>query len=194
MGANCILKARGSVPMGESRPQPMSTGPRNADHSLARQNIELLAKLEHESLTHRSRAERLSDAIAGFAGSLTFVGIHVVWFATWFTVNTGHMPGVRPFDPFPFILLSVAVSCEAVLLSTFVLIKQNRMSRRAEQREHLTLQISLLSEREVTELLRLQQMICERLGIQAENADLAELAQDTAVESLARELEEKMPS
>jgi uncharacterized membrane protein len=90
----------------------------------------------------------------------------------------------------------MAVSCEAVLLSTFVLMKQNRMSRRAEHRDHLHLQIALLAEKEVTKLLQGQRRISERLGISeiVLDPEVRELSENTAVDSLARELNRKLPN
>jgi uncharacterized membrane protein len=121
--------------------------------------------------------------------------LHVAGFAAWFVVNLGLIPGIRPFDPYPFILLAMAVSCEAVLLSTFVLMKQNRMSRRGEQRDQLHLQVALLAEKEITKLLQGQRQISEHLGIQAVTSDpeTRELSEVTAVDSLARELQRKLP-
>src|SRR5512141_2585190 len=125
-----------------------------------RKNIETVANLEQESLRERSLSERISDAIAGFAGTLAFFVLHILWFVGWALINSGRFGSVRPFDPYPYPFLTMAVSLEAVLVSTSVLIKQNRMSRRAEQRSHLNLQIDLLSERELTKLLQMQRMIC----------------------------------
>jgi uncharacterized membrane protein len=87
------------------------------------------------------------------------------------------------------------VSLEGVLLSTFVLIKQNRMSQRADQRNHLDLQINMLAEKEITKLLQLQRLICRKLEIGEADADreVVELSDTTAVDSLAHELAEKMP-
>lgn len=87
------------------------------------------------------------------------------------------------------------VSLEGVLLSTFVLIKQNRMSQRADQRSHLDLQVNLLSEKEITKILQLQRLICTRLEIQEANEDseVTELSSVTAVGNIARELDAKLP-
>jgi uncharacterized membrane protein len=117
-------------------------------------------------------------------------------FTAWFLVNLGMVPGIRPFDPYPFVLLAMSVSCEAVLLSTFVLMKQNRMSRRAELRDQLHLQIALLTEKEVTKLLQGQQSISESLGLPAETFDpeTRELSHETAVDNLAREVKAKLPA
>ena len=140
----------------------------------------------------RSVADRISDGIANFVGSIAFVAIHLVWFGVWVGLNAG----LWKFDPYPFALLCMLVSLEGVLLSTFVLIKQNRMSQRADHRSHLDLQINLLAEKEVTKVLQLQRLICRQLDIKEAEADqeVAELSDLTAVENLAHELRDKIPT
>jgi uncharacterized membrane protein len=163
--------------------------------SAAVANIEAIAAMEQEFLSRRTRWDRIADAVAAFSGSITFVLLHVGLFTLWFLVNLKLVPFIRPFDPYPFVLLAMVVSCEAVLLSTFVLMKQNRMSRRAEDRDQLHLQIALLTEREVTKVLQAQQRISEHLGVPPESFDTEtrELSQETALHELARELREKLP-
>src|SRR3954451_3947386 len=131
----------------------------------AENNINQVIKLEEEALKDRTLADRISDLIANFVGSMPFVVMHVIWFAIWATVNVGMLGFSRKFDPYPFQLLCMLVSLEGVLLSTFVLIKQNRMSQRADERSHLDLQINLLSEKELTKILQLQKLICSKLDI-----------------------------
>src|SRR5690242_6949290 len=97
-----------------------------------RENIETIAALEQQFFHGLSRADRVADAIARFSGSLKFVIFHLVWFSLWVGINVGGFRGVRPFDPYPFVLLALCVSCEAVVLATFVLMKQNRESRRSD--------------------------------------------------------------
>jgi uncharacterized membrane protein len=161
----------------------------------AHQNIETVARLEQRFLDERNRRERIGDAIAGFAGTMTFVLLQLAVFVVYAVLNSGAVPGIRPWDPYPYILLALLVSLEGVLLSTFVLMKQNRMSRRAEQRNHLDLQINLLAEKEITKMLQMQRRICDRLGIEEaqRDAEIRELSEHTAVETLARELERKLP-
>ena len=161
----------------------------------ARANIDAVARLEQQSLDQRDWKERLGDTIADFVGTMTFIMLHFCGFLVWFWINSGKLPGVKPFDPYPFVLLTMIVSMEGVLLSTFVLMKQNRMSRRADQRNHLNLQIDLLAEKEITKILQLQRLMCTRMGVHEAMADaeVKELAEHTAVEQLARELERKMP-
>jgi uncharacterized membrane protein len=158
-----------------------------------RTNIEAVAKLEEDYLRNRTRSERLSDAIADFSGSLRFVLVHIVFYGAWILYNLRIFPRTRPFDPFPFLLLSMIVSLEAIFLSTFVLIKQNRMSRRTEQRAHLDLQINLLAEREMTLVVQMLEQISQRLGVALPKGVVQELASDTSVEHLVRELEERLP-
>ncbi len=154
-------------------------------------NIETVVRLEDKASQERTTADRISDAIANFVGSIPFVVIHVLWFGVWVLLNAG----LLRFDPYPFPLLCMLVSLEGVLLSTFVLIKQNRMSQRADHRSHLDLQVNMLSEKEITKVLQLQQLICRKLEITEAEMDqeLLELSNETAIENLAEELQEKIP-
>ncbi len=156
----------------------------------AEANINTIVQLEEEALKERTVADRISDAIANFVGSIPFVAVHVAWFGIWVGLNVG----LWKFDPYPFALLCMLVSLEGVLLSTFVLIKQNRMGQRADHRSHLDLQINLLAEKEITKVLQLQRLICQRLEIREADVDqeVLELSEVTAVDNLARQLEEKM--
>ncbi|MBV1798583.1 DUF1003 domain-containing protein [Siccirubricoccus sp. G192] len=162
---------------------------------MAARNIEEVACLEQEAAARRSLADRVADLIAGFAGTVIFVLLHLLWFVVWATVNAGLVPGVPAFDPYPFQLLCMIVSMEGVLLSTFVLIKQNRMSARADERNQLGLQIGLLSEQEVTKVIQMLEGISAHLGIQREvvDAEARELGRHTAVRGLAEQLRERLP-
>ena len=163
--------------------------------SPAADNINTIARLEQQFLERRTPMQRFADAIDSFAGSISFLVLHLAILTGWFMFNSGAIRGVKPFDPFPYMLLSMSVSIEAVLLSTFVLMKQNRESKRAEQREQLTLQIDLLSEQEVTKVLQVLRRVCDHLGIPAEQDDpeINLLAENTVVENLVDELKDKLP-
>jgi uncharacterized membrane protein len=164
--------------------------------SAAQDNIDTIIHLEEEALKRRCLSDKMADSVATFVGSVSFVGVHVVWFVIWVAVNRGMIPFLKAFDPYPFALLCMIVSLEGVLLSTFVLIKQNRMGKRADHRAHLDLQINLLSEKEVTKVIQMLQGISTRLGIkdQAVDPEVQELAHNTAVENLSRQLDQKIPS
>jgi uncharacterized membrane protein len=156
-----------------------------------RDNIEAVRKLEEEFTRSRTLPDRIADAVGGFSGSLTFVALHAVLFAGWIGWNTiGRGPH---FDRFPFMLLSLVVSLEAIFLSTFVLMKQNRMSKREDLRAHLDLQINLLSEQEMTLVLQLLRRISTRLGVPLSTQQIEELSGDTSVEELASQLRETLP-
>jgi uncharacterized membrane protein len=158
-------------------------------------NIAAIAKLEEDALSSRTRTERASDAITKFAGSVAFLLLHIFFVGAWTCVNLGFVPGVEPFDPFPFGVLSVVVSSEAVFLTIFVLISQNRMARQAERRAHLDLQVGMLAEQELTTMLQMQHKICQHLGVNVtdEKKEVKDFAKATDVHELARELEQKLP-
>jgi uncharacterized membrane protein len=159
-------------------------------YSAIRQNIEAVRKMEEEFSRERSLSDRIVDVIGGFSGSLKFVLIHAVIFGGWISWNA--LFGFRRFDPFPFLLLSLVVNLEAIFLSTFVLMKQNRMSKREDLRAHLDLQINLLSEREMTLVLQLLQRISTRLGVRLTTDEIEELSSETSVEDLATQLRENL--
>jgi uncharacterized membrane protein len=158
-------------------------------------NVQAIAELEHAALHERSAADRLSDAIARTTGSAPFTIIHLAWFASWLLLNTGSIPGIVPFDPYPFSFLTLVVSLEAIFLSVFVLMSQNRMTRQAEKRAHLDLQVDLLAEQELTALLELQRAVCHKLGIDLSEftEDVRRLMEETDVHRLAATLDKKLP-
>ncbi len=161
----------------------------------AQANISAVVKLEEEAQRQRTLSDRLSDAIANFVGSIRFVILHLCWFGIWVVLNTTNLFSQLRFDPYPFALLCMLVSLEGVLLSTFVLIKQNRMSLRADERSHLDLQVNLLSEKELTKILQLQKLICSKLEIKEAEMDfeVKELSNVTAVDNIAHELSRRLP-
>lgn len=160
----------------------------------ARKNIEAIVRLEQESMLHRSLGERVSDAFTRVMGSMSFVVFHFLLFVSWFVINLGLTP-LRPFDPFPFGILTLIVSAEGVILAIFVLVSQNRMSRQANQRAHLNLQISLLAEQETTKLLQRIQSLLDHFGVEktALDHEAEQLSQETHVETLVNELQKSLP-
>ena len=101
--------------------------------------------------------------MTGFAGSMTFVVVHAVFYGGWLIVNLGWIPSVRPWDPFPFVMLAMIASVEAIFLSTFILISQNRMQQLADRRAELDVQIGLLTEHELTRAIQMLDGIAQRL-------------------------------
>ena len=155
-------------------------------------NIRSVAELQQQLEQRRTFVDRIADTIGGFSGSMTFVALHVLWFTTWFLINFDIIPGIRRFDPYPFPLLAMIVSVEGVLLSTFVLMKQNRMQQRIDIRDQLDLQINLLSEKEVTKTLQLLRAIAGKLEVTPspeEDPELKEMASITSVDMLAERIQ-----
>ncbi len=147
----------------------------------------LLARREAEE-KERSLQDRIADVVTRFTGSMLFVYLHLLGFGLWILINLGWLP-IEPFDP-SFTVLAMAASVEAIFLSTFVLITQNRMAELANQRADLDLQVSLLAEHEVTRLITLVRGIAEHLGLEhAQDPELSELAQDVAPEKVLDEME-----
>jgi len=119
---------------------------------------------------------------------------HFFWFSGWIVLNLGVVPDIRPFDPYPFPLLTLATSLEAIFLSLFILTSQNRATAQADQRSHLDLQINLLAESEATATLRMLRALCEHHGLKiAHDAEVEELAERTEPKALVRDLQTQLP-
>ena len=144
----------------------------------------------------RSSADRLSDAITWVAGSSGFVAAHVIFFTAWITLNVGMVASVPVFDPYPFSFLTLVVSLEAIFLSIFVLMSQNRAARLADRRAHLDLQVDLLAERELTAILHMLRALCakEKVVLDDVGTDVNDLLEETDVTELASDLDEKLPA
>lgn len=158
-------------------------------------NIELIARLERDALLQRTMVQRLSDTITRFVGSIPFVVGHLLLFAVWALINLELIPGLPAFDPYPFGLFTLLASAEGVFLAIFILISQNRMSYQADRRAHLSLQVSILAEQELTMILKMLQKVCDHLDVKVDTikAQADELVKDTNVEELLNKIEEKLP-
>ncbi len=157
----------------------------------AKKNVEAIAQVEQQLHGRRSQVEKIGDWIARFFGSLWFIAAHAAFFGGWIVLNVQVLPGVRAFDPYPFPFLGFIVGIEFIFLTTFVLINQNVQSKRQEQWGHLTLQIALLTEQEVTKTLQMLHLICQELGLEKPSTDQEskDLAQTTQVTALVEEIE-----
>lgn len=157
------------------------------------EQIELIAQHEQEFLDRRTPAERVSDRIAGFIGSLPFVAVHLVVFATWIGLNL--LPHMRHFDPKPFALLQTCVAMEAILAASFILMRQARMGHRSDERDHLMLQILLLTEKELTALLGMDRQIASEMGLTgaANSPEVRDLSQETSIADVAQTIKDNLP-
>jgi uncharacterized membrane protein len=152
-------------------------------------NIRTIIGLRTKADRERSPQDRIADTITSFSGRMVFVYVHILWFGIWILLNTGWFR-VPVFDPFPYGLLTMIVSLEAIFPSTFVLISQNRMGEETERRADLDLHIGLLTEHELTRVLQMLDIIQDKLGIvDHENSDLADLEMETKPEDVLAEIE-----
>ncbi|MDN4589954.1 hypothetical protein DBA29_15770 [Xenophilus aerolatus] len=141
-------------------------------------NIAALVARRRAETAATPRQDRWADAITGFAGSMRFVWLHAIVFGAWIAINAGWLPPLPRFDE-SFVMLAMVASVEAIFISTFVLVSQNRLARLQVQRADLDLQISLLAEHEISRLIGLTRAIAERLEVaEVENPQWRELAQD----------------
>jgi uncharacterized membrane protein len=158
-------------------------------NSALRRNIDALRERKRQELENASFQDRLADRITGFTGSMRFVLLHLLAYGFWIVANLGWIPGVPRWDE-TFVVLAMVASVEAIFLSTFVLISQNRMMTAADQRADLDLQISLLTEHEVTSLVRMVRQIAERVGVDVPHEEVAELERNVAPEAVLDAIEQ----
>ena len=165
---------------------------KKSDSQLARiieQNIHTIIQTRHLAASQRTTEERLADAITSFSGRMYFVYFHVIWFGIWILINLGYF-GIQPFDPYPFGLLTMVVSLEAIFLATFVLISQNRLSAEADRRADLDLQIGLLTEYELTRAIKMLDAIQDKMGIDNDtDEELLDLEKDVRPEDVLAEMD-----
>lgn len=171
----------------------MSQSP-TQDH--VQEHIDLIAKHEQEFLAKRTLTERLADRMAAFIGNFTFIGVHVVFFGLWILWNALPVAGWPHFDPAPFPLLDVMFALESILVASFILMRQSRMSRRADERDHLMLQILLLSEREITTVLGMERQMAAKMGLHkiANDREITQMSQQTSIEEVAQIIQESLPT
>jgi uncharacterized membrane protein len=173
----------------KSRPTSKAVPTGGPADQLTQRNVEAILQLEQAAKEQRTRSELVAEGIANFCGSMVFVWVHVIWFGVWVLINL--VPGVPHIDPFPFTFLTLVVSLEAIFLSTFILISQNHDTRISERRNHLDLQINLLSEQENTWMIGILQAIADKVGADVpHDPHLQALSQETEPERLVRQIEE----
>ena len=162
-------------------------GPATLSTALSR-NIEALTERRRQEAAAASGQEKLAQAITNFAGSMTFVYLHLALYGTWILANLGFIAGVPKFDP-SFVVLAMEASVEAIFLSTFVLISQNRTAASADKRADLDLHINLLAEHELTKLAAVVAAIAAKLDVAAGGPEISEVTRDVAPEAVLDELD-----
>jgi uncharacterized membrane protein len=177
---------------------PKHMSQRDRDHlhrDPTTENIKAIVEVERQAMRQASVGERMGQAISDVVGTMMFVTVHAAVMIAWIAWNRLAPSSLR-FDPYPFGLLTFIVSLEGVLIATFVLIAQNRMSRQSDERDHLSLQISMLAEQELTLILKLLRRLSDRLGMPPQNEEevrAEKLSEETNVFELVRTLREQLP-
>jgi uncharacterized membrane protein len=158
-------------------------------NSALKRNIEVLRRRRVEEESQAAFEERFAKAITRFTGSMYFVYVHALLYGAWIAINLGAVPGLKPWDP-TFVILAMVASVEAIFLSTFILITQNRMAAAADRRAELDLQVSLLAEAEITKLVEMVSLIAERMDLStAEQHEVEEMKQRVAPEAVLDAIE-----
>jgi len=170
------------------QPSPSSEG--GAPHEVVDRNVRALAEIRAGYLATRTPPGRVADAITGFAGSMGCVYLHLGLFGAWLLINSRVLPIMEPFDPYPFVMLAMFASVEAIFLSTFVLISQNRQAALSEKRADLDLQVNLLSEHEITRILQLVDAIAKRMDVASDDRATELLKEDVRPEQVVRRMED----
>jgi len=153
-------------------------------------NIHALVERQTREQSEASIQQKVADAITGFTGSMSFVYLHLAIFGVWIAANRHWLPGVPAWDE-SFVMLAMVASVEAIFLSTFVLISQNRLAADADKRAELDLQISLLSEHEITKIVGLLNEMAIKFDIDVrDKGELQEAASDIAPERVLDKIEE----
>jgi uncharacterized membrane protein len=151
-------------------------------------NVLAVAAMERAGRAERTRAHRVVCRVAAWSGSIPFLWLQLVGIAAWIAFNS--WPGLPHIDPFPYVLLTLVLSIEAIFLSVFILISQNEETRLTERRDALDLQINLLAEQEGTQALRMLHQIGAKLGVQFDvDAHIKELERATRPDALAEEID-----
>jgi len=140
----------------------------------------------------RTISDKFADNLTSKFGSVIFLSLNALWFTVWVIINTGFIPGVEPFDPFPFGLLTMIVSLEAIFLAIIVLISQNRAAKVAELREEIDLQINSIAETEISKTIVLLELLLDKNGIKIDDPDVADMTQPLRSADIERALEKQL--
>jgi uncharacterized membrane protein len=173
-----------------------NNAPQQKNHSVQHKlhaNQEMIKSLKAQQDEKRSLSEKIADVLTSTFGTMGFLILNVIWFAVWIVLNIGLIPNIEPFDPFPFGLLTMIVSLEAIALAIIVLISQNRSAKIADLREEVDLQVDIMTEREITKLLELVSALAEKQGIAlSDDEDLQAMLEPAPMSKIEQALEKQV--
>ncbi len=166
---------------------------KKARHHISNPTARMVHSVKAKHDAERSWAERIADTVTEAFGSIMFLEINLLWFVIWMMINLGLIPWIQPFDPFPFGLLTMIVSLEAIFLSIFVLLSQNRSARIDALREEVDLQVDIITEQELTKILHLMVMLLKKQGINVEHdKELQEMLKKLNTTKIEKILEDQI--
>lgn len=163
------------------------------EESKLKQRKKIFQSIKAGADAKRTRAERMADWMTASFGSMTFLLINTIFFILWILINTNQIKYIATFDPFPFSLLTTFVSLEAIILAIFVLISQNRNSKVDDLREETHLQINLISEKEITKLMKMMEIVLEKQGVDlSKDPELQKLLKPISEAEIEKKLEKEI--
>lgn len=160
--------------------------PHTADQ-LTRRNVEIVARMQTAAERERGLGERVADGVAATVGSWPFIIIQSVILLVWMVLNI--VAWIHHWDPYPFILLNLALSFQAAYASPIIMMSQNRAAKLADRRNQLDLQINMLAEQESTETLHMLKLLCEHAGIRIDDKTVTVLEQSTRPDRLVEQID-----
>ncbi len=170
----------------------MALNPLQSHQDTVQRRRKAIKSFKAKADAKRSMTDKFADMLTAKFGTILFLSLNVVWFATWIVINTG-LTAIEPFDPFPFGLLTMVVSLEAIVLAIIVLISQNREARVSELREEIELQLNTISESELTKLINLMAILLESQGIKIDHdPELQKMLKPIDSAELIRQLENEL--
>lgn len=170
-------------------PETTRARPKAGMTATLERNIAALVEHRRQRAAALTASERIAERVSRFAGSMNFVFIHAAIYGFWIIANLGLVPGVAPWDP-SMVVLAMIASVEAIFLSTFILISQNRLAEAEDRRAELDLQVSLLAEHEITRLVAIVSDIAAKLDVPVNARDIDEMTQNVAPVAVLEKIEE----
>ena len=165
----------------------------SAFHRRLKSRRRIIHSFEAKANKNRTLPERIADIMTSKFGSMSFLIFNAVWFLSWILINTGAISNIKAFDPFPFGLLTMIVSLEAIFLAIIVLISQNRGAKIDDLREEISLQITTIAEEEITKMMELQVMILKKNGIDiSDDKELQQMLEPIEKDKIEKELEKEL--
>lgn len=153
---------------------------------------QIYSALEAKSLRSRKLSTKVADAMTSKSSTPLFLFLNMFFFVVWIVLNLGLLPMIQPFDPYPFGFLTMVVSLEAIFLSIFVLVSQNRAAQIATVREELHLRVDLIAEKEITKILQLLDMMAKKMKLEIDDRELEFMIKDIDTYDMQRSIEDQL--